>query len=121
MSELSLSNDISAACSYAINRPGAMAKVEVVNAAALGGSTVASQIEQLGKLCAAGVISNEEFERGKQLFLGGAPDKAAVAISLLQSLAALKETGVLSPSEFNMKKWEILSERLIPGRFEAAK
>jgi hypothetical protein len=48
-------------------------------------------------------------------------DKAASAVELLQSLDALKKQGILSQSEFNMKKWEILSERLLPGERLPAK
>lgn len=96
------------------------AKVEVTNSTSLGRKGVAQEIEKLGQLFLAGVITSEEFERGKTLFLGAAPDKAASAVELLQNLSALKQKGVLSQSEFNMKKWEILSERLIPGKPQAA-
>jgi hypothetical protein len=76
--------------------------------------SVAKEIEKLGQLLAAGVITEEEFERGKALYLGAPPDKAAAAIELLQNLDALRKKGVLSESEFNTKKWEILSEPLLP-------
>jgi len=120
-SELAMTNDINAACAHAINYPGPSAKVQIVNPGALSTDSVAKQIEDLNRLRISGVITDEEFERGKALFLGGLPDKAAVAVSLLRSLDALRAEGVLSPAEFNMKKWEILSERLIPGRHTAAR
>jgi hypothetical protein len=120
-SELALTNDINAACAHAVTRSGAPSKVEVVNAAALCRDTVAKQVEELNRLRVSRVITDEEFERGKALFLGAVPDKAAAAVSLLRNLDALRTEGVLSPAEFNMKKWEILSERLVPVRFSAAK
>ena len=76
-------------------------------ATATGG--VADEISKLGELAGRGVITHEEFERGKELFLGRAPEEAADKIGLLRELHSLHERGVLSESEFNMKKWEILA------------
>lgn len=114
--EVALMNDINAACARATVGVNSVAKVEVTNPMAVSGKSVAQEIEKLGQLLIAGVITGEEFERGKSLFLGAPPDKAASAVELLQKLDALKKNGVLSESEFNVKKWEILSERLIPGK-----
>ncbi len=114
--EMSIANDIQAACARATTGETSVAKVEVTNPAALSGNGIAQEIEKLGQLFLKGVITSEEFERGKTLFLGAPPDKAASAVELLQNLNVLKDKGVLSQSEFNMKKWEILSERLLPGR-----
>ncbi len=119
--EVALMNDINAACARATVGQNAVLKVEVTNPMAVSGKSVAQEIERLGQLLIAGVITGEEFERGKALFLGAPPDKAASAVELLQNLDALKKKGVLSESEFNMKKWEILSERLIPGRMQASR
>jgi hypothetical protein len=119
--EVALMNDINAACARATIGHNSVAKVEVTNAFAVSGGSVAQEIERLGQLLISGVITGEEFERGKTLFLGAPPDKAASAIELLQNLDVLKKKGVLSESEFNMKKWEILSERLIPGKLQAAR
>ena len=113
--EVTMMNDINAACA------GAVVKVEVTNAFAVSGKSVAQEIEKLGQLFLAGVVTAEEFERGKALFLGAPPDKVTSAVELLQSLYDLKKKGVLSESEFKMKKWEILSERQLPGRGQAAK
>jgi hypothetical protein len=88
--------------------------VIVTSASAVAEKSVAQEIERLGQLLAAGVITEEEFERGKTLYLGAPPDKAAAAIELLQNLDTLRKRGVLSESEFNTKKWEILSEPLLP-------
>lgn len=105
LDELALSNDIQAACARAT----------------MGGLGVAGEVEALNKLFQKGVLTTEEFERGKTAFLGAGPDKARVAIELLENLASLKARGVLSESEFNVKKWEILSERLLPGPLRAAR
>ena len=111
-SEPMLMNDINAACA---------GRVEVTNPHALSGKSVAQQIEELKQLFLAGVITAEEFERGKTLFLGAPPDKASAAVKLLSHLDDLRKQGVLSESEFRMKKWDILSERLLPGKGEASK
>jgi len=76
-------------------------------------------IEKLSQLVLQGVITSVEFEQSKESFLGAPPDKAATAIELLQNLDMLRKKGVLSEAEFNTKKWEILSERLIPGKMQA--
>jgi hypothetical protein len=119
--ETALTNDLFAACARATTGQDSVAKVEVTNPGALSQKSVAQEIEKLGQLFLTGVITAEEFERGKTLFLGTPPDKAASAVELLQSLDALKKQGVLSQSEFNMKKWEILSERLLPGKGQSAR
>jgi hypothetical protein len=119
--ETALMNDINAACARATVGQNEVVRVEVTNPIVLGAESVAEQVERLGQLFIAGVITAEEFERGKTLFLGAAPDKAASAVELLQNLNALKQQGVISESEFNIKKWEILSERLIPGKMQAAR
>jgi hypothetical protein len=118
--EMALSNDIAAACARATVGQYGVGKVEVTNPIALGSTSAAQEIEKLGQLFLQGVLTAEEFERGKTMFLGAPPDKAASAVDLLQNLNSLKVKGVLSESEFNMKKWEILSERLLPGRKQAA-
>lgn len=118
--EMALMNDINAACARATLGHNSVGKVEVTNVRQMGGKSASQEIEKLGKLFLGGIITAEEFERGKSLFLGTPPDKAEEAIELLQNLNVLKVNGVLSQSEFNMKKWEILSERLLPGRLQAA-
>jgi hypothetical protein len=114
--EVALMNDINAACARATIGEDKVLKVEITNPQALSSKSIAQQIEELKELHARGVITSEEFERGKGLFLGAPPDKAAAAIKLLQNLDDLKKQGVISDSEFRMKKWDILSERLIPKK-----
>jgi hypothetical protein len=100
--EAALRNDIEAACAGATAARGQSAE------------STADEIEKLGKLFLRGVITAEEFERGKAMFLGSPPDKAAAAVELVNNLHQLMQSGALSESEFKMKKWDILSERLIP-------
>jgi hypothetical protein len=118
--ETSVMNDINAAAAHATVGRRDVTKVEVVRSVPVRSHSVAQEIEGLGQLFLQGAITAEEFERGKATFLGGPPDKAASAVELLKNLDALRRSGVLSESEFNTKKWEILSERLIPGAREVA-
>ena len=106
--EVALMNDINAACARATTGQNTVAKVEIANSGGFVNKSVAQEIEKLGQLFLKGVITAEEFERGKSLFLGSAPDKAASTVELLQNLDMLRKKGVLSESEFNTKKWEIL-------------
>ena len=75
------------------------------------GGSIADEIAKLGELAQQGVITQEEFSRGKELFLGRAPDEAADQVALLRQLHGLWKSGVLSESEFNMKKWDLLSSK----------
>ena len=78
-----------------------------------GGSSVAAEIQKLSILNSKGLISQEEFERGKALFLGSPPDKAKKTLEALGSLYRLMKQGALSEAEFNMKKWDLLSGKLM--------
>lgn len=78
-----------------------------------GGSSVAAEIQKLGVLYSKGLITQEEFERGKALFLGSPPDKAKKTLESLGSLYRLMKQGVLTEAEFNMKKWDLLSGKSI--------
>lgn len=108
--EVAIMNDINAAGA------GAVSNVKIANPEVLSGKSITEEIEKLGKLFLAGALTAEEFERGKALFLGTPPNKAAAAVELLENLEKLRKQGALSEGEFNMKKWEILSERLLPRR-----
>jgi len=70
---------------------------------------VAGQLSAMHQLWTDGVLSDEEFEKSKALFLGRSPDQQQVAESNLRSLKQLKDSGVISEAEFAAKKWEILS------------
>jgi hypothetical protein len=68
--------------------------------------------DELGKLAALkeeGILTDEEFQRSKALFVGATPDQQSEALDLLRQLHALQRSGVLSEMEFNMKKWDVLS------------
>lgn len=71
-------------------------------------SSVAAELEKLAALRDSGAISPEDWERAKDLFLGKRPDERAEAIVQLKKLHDLHRDGVLSESEFNSKKWDIL-------------
>ena len=73
------------------------------------GYSLAQELERLAELRDAGVISSEDWERAKQLYLGKAPDLQAAALDQLRRLHSLHKDGVLSESEFNSKKWDILA------------
>lgn len=77
---------------------------------ALGAPSVADELGKLAVLRGQGIISDGDWERAKDLFLGKRPDAREQAIVQLRQLHDLYRTGVLSESEFNMKKWDVLSE-----------
>ena len=71
-----------------------------------------SVADELGKLAAlrdAGIISSDDWERAKDLYLGKRPDERAEVIEQLKKLYDLRRDGVLSEAEFNIKKWDMLS------------
>lgn len=74
-----------------------------------GSLNLSQEIEQLNRLMEDGLISKDEFARAKELFLGKPKDDRDNVVKLLRNLYVLYKTDVLSESEFNMKKWDILS------------
>lgn len=74
-------------------------------------SSAADEIEKLSQLAKEGILSQEELSRAKEMFLGRSPNHVDQSITLLRQLKALEKQGVLSESEFNMKKWDVLSKR----------
>jgi hypothetical protein len=70
---------------------------------------VADELGKLSALKAEGILSDEEFQRAKELFIGATPDQQTDALELLRQLHALKRSGVLSEMEFNMKKRDVLA------------
>jgi len=72
--------------------------------------SIAEELRQLDGLVRDGILTREDFERAKDMFLGKAPDKREQAVELLRNLHDLMQNGILSQSEFNMKKWDILSK-----------
>ena len=65
----------------------------------------------MSQLTAEGVLTLEELVRAKEMFLGRPPDAVEQSIALLRNLKDLKKQGILSESEFNSKKWDVLSRR----------
>lgn len=75
------------------------------------GGDSAAALAALGELRRQGLLDDSDWERAKALMLGKRADEQRQAIDLLRQLHGLMEAGVISPGEFNMKKWEILSRR----------
>ena len=72
-------------------------------------TSVADELARLAQLAKDGLLSPDEWTRAKELFLGKSPDKRDDVFNALQRLHELHKSGALSQSEFNMKKWDILS------------
>jgi hypothetical protein len=75
-------------------------------------STASDAIAKLAVLKSEGIISDDEFERAKSGFMGSPVDVIESSASLLRQLHSLYKTGVLTESEFNMKKWDVLSRKI---------
>ncbi len=84
----------------------AMARVAAVTSSA----DVAGQISALHTLWAEGVLTDDEYERSKQLFLGRPVDAQEHAVRTLRSLKQLNREGVLTDAEFSTKKWQVLTD-----------
>ena len=111
--EQSLTNDLIAVIGGHPDGKGVV-KVEITNPEKLQPVDVAEQVEKLGQLFLKGVITaeEEEFERGKALFLGNPPDVARKTMETLDDLYRLQQKGALSEGEYNIKKWDLLSGKL---------
>lgn len=72
----------------------------------------ADELQKLAKLHKDGVISIDELTSLKAR-LSSSSTNVQDVIRLLRGLKDLEKEGVLTPGEFNMKKWEILSKRLL--------
>ena len=74
-----------------------------------GSANVASQLSAMHSLWSEGALSDAEYRRAKELFLGRPPDAEEQAARSLRNLKQLLDSGVLTESEFRSKKWQILS------------
>ena len=74
---------------------------------------VADELQKLAVLLREGILSEEDWARAKEHLIGVPASQIDEATQLLRQLHALHAQGVLNDAEFNMKKWDILSERLI--------
>lgn len=77
--------------------------------APVAGVSLAAELRELTNMAAEGLLSPADLERAKDALMGKTPDQRHAAIESLAALHALHKQGVLSESEFNMKKWDILS------------
>ncbi len=73
--------------------------------------TIAEELAQLRALREQNIITEEDWQQAKVRFLGRSASKAEESASQIRKLHELYKAGVLSESEFNMKKWDILSKR----------
>ena len=89
-------------------------KVAIKPTGEKSGSTplLADEFKKLADLKSMNILTEDEFQRAKALFLGKPPDKREEALVILKNLHSLYKSGVLSESEFNMKKWDILSRKV---------
>jgi hypothetical protein len=70
--------------------------------------SVADELAKLSKLRAEGALDDDEWDRAKDYFLGKDESQRDRAARELRQLHELHRSGVLSGSEFNTKKWDIL-------------
>jgi hypothetical protein len=70
---------------------------------------VADELAKLAALKDSGMLSEAEWDRATTLYLGKPLTAREEAISQLRSLHSLHVQGVLSESEFNSKKWDVLA------------
>lgn len=73
--------------------------------------TLSDAVERLAELKQDGVLTDDEFDRAKAGFVGLSVEVAESSASLLRQLHSLLQGGVLSESEFRMKKWDVLSRK----------
>lgn len=106
LTEIALSQDINAATAAATIGEGNARNVtlKTSNDAPDG---IAAEIAKLAELQAAGIISADEFDLGKNyLFNHDTTDELAKKIRLLHEL---KQQGAITQGEFNLKKWDVLA------------
>ena len=70
---------------------------------------VADGLTRLAALKERGLLSDAEWAQAKALFLGKPADHRQADAQVLEDLHDLYRAGGLTESEFNTKKWEILS------------
>jgi len=102
--EMALKNDIDAACAGA---------VEFAAAHAGKPASAAAEIRKLTGLLDEGILTPEEWQSAKAQLVGLKQNQVDEAVKLLRALHELVKMGGLSEAEYNMKKWDILSQKLI--------
>src|ERR1035437_1369450 len=76
---------------------------------------LAVQLEKLAGLVRVGALTHDQWHRAKDLYLGQPKDKQESALSRIQQLHGLCQSGALSESEFNTVKWDILAKGMVKG------
>ena len=79
------------------------------SAAGAGTGSLAEELKKLSDPKHEWVLTEEDWERAKNLYFGKPNNKKDETVRMLRSLHDLHRSGVLSEGEFNMKKWDILS------------
>lgn len=106
--EMALKNDIDAVCAGA-NEFAAVHAGKPASAAA--------EIRELTGLLDEGILTPEEWQSAKAQLVGLKQNQVDEAVKLLRALHELVHMGGLTEAEYNMKKWDILSQKLIsPNR-----
>ena len=77
---------------------------------AANAAATADVAEQLGALLNDGILTQDEFDRAKAGFIGATLEVRETSAGQIRQLHSLYTSGVLSESEFNLKKWSILSK-----------
>jgi hypothetical protein len=72
---------------------------------------VGDAIGQISSLLDEGLITKDEFEHAKQGLVGQPASRGTEIVGLLRQLHSLEQSGVLTASEFRMKKWDLLSQK----------
>jgi hypothetical protein len=70
---------------------------------------LADLIRRLKQLHDEGVLTDDEFERAKERYLGHAPSEREAMLRTLTGLSDLKRAGVLTQVEFEIKKRDFLA------------
>ena len=65
---------------------------------------VVDAASRLAALCSDGLITDEEFECAKSGFVGRSVEAKETSAGLIRQLAALRDAGILTESEFGIKK-----------------
>jgi hypothetical protein len=113
--ELKMSNGTSSISSPYIELKTLSTNLEAAlsgSALARNTNAVSDALTRLSVLKSEGIITEEEFERAKSGFIGSSVEVAENSVGILRQLHSLLQSGVLSESEFNMKKWDILSKKI---------
>lgn len=99
------SNDINYAKDFVTVLKSLTAQKEALQ----GTKSISEELEKLSQLNKEGILTDNDMEKAKELFLGRTPEKTDQSMMLLRNINELRRQGVLTEMEFNMKKWDILS------------